>query len=538
MVGRERDVRQVWYADDATGIGKLEGLKRWWDRLVQNGGRYGYHVNGEKTVLVVKENFLEKAREMFRGINMVITSDGSKHLGAALGTDEFVEAYVREKAKKIAKQIETLAEIAEYEPQAAYTGYVVVVKHKWTFLQRTIPNTGEWYADIEDRLRNCLIPKLIGKVVGEIERNILGMPTREGGMGLVDPCQNSMENYQMSMVITEDLQTMIKNQETNLRPVDRKEAQKRTKKEAKRKKTEREKVEKATLMETLKNTAGLEEEEALRYTTLSRAVEVASEKGASSVLTHLPLAAYGFSLTKRDFHDAIAVRYGWLPGDVAKKCACGKKNSVGHACSCKLGGFPILVHNEIRDVVAGFMVDAGCKDVRTEDHLQEVEHRMDGGVAERGEIRGDEARMDISALGLWGRLQRAFLDVRVTNPTAPSNLRKSLENLKLENEKQKKRAYGRRIREVERGSFTPLVFTSAGGCGKECLRVLQRISGMIAMKTGEEQSVVMAGMRAKIGYALTRGAILGLRGHRKWKRSLRQEGLEYGVMSEEVRMRD
>ena len=196
----------------------------------------------------------------------------------------------------------------------------------------------------------------------------------------------------------------------------------------------------------------------------------------------------------------------------------------------------MIVHNEVRDVIAGFLVDAGCKDVRTEAHLREVEHQLDGGDKGKGEILGDEARMDVTALGLWGRLQRAYLDVRVTNPTAPSNLKKSLDRLKKENEREKKKAYGRRVREVEGGSFTPMVFTTMGGCGRECAKVLQRLGIMIAMKTGEEESVVMAGLRAKIGFALVRGAILGLRGHRKWKRGLREEGEELGLMRQEIRM--
>ena len=527
-VGEERDVRQVWFADDATGVGKLEGLKRWWDRLAQTGSSYGYHVNEGKSVLVVKRECLEKAHELFKGIKIVITSDGNRHLGAALGTSEFVEAYVREKAKKIARQIDTLAEIAEHEPQAAFTGYVVVVKHKWTFLQRTIPNRGEWYVEIEERLRSNLIPKLIGKVVGDIERRILGMPAREGGMGLSDPCQNNIENHQMSMKITEGLQILIKNQDPNLLFWDR-ESQKQVKRNEMKKKREREKSDKEALMHEMSSDG---------HETLRRAVEVASEKGASSWLTNLPLDRYGFTLGKRDFHDALAVRYGWMPADLWKKCMCGKQNNVAHAISCKLGGFPVMVHNEIRDVLAEMAVEAGCKDVATEYHLQEIGHRMEGGERETGEILGDDARMDVVCLGLWGRLQRAFLDVRVTNPMAPSNLKKSVDKLKRENEKEKRRAYGRRVREVERGSFTPMVFTTGGGCGKECTKVLQRLGMMIAMRNGEEQSVVMAGLRARIGFSLLRGAILGLRGHRRWRRGMKEEVMEYGVMKEEISMRD
>ena len=30
-----KDVSQVWLADDATGAGKLEDLKRWWDLVIE-----------------------------------------------------------------------------------------------------------------------------------------------------------------------------------------------------------------------------------------------------------------------------------------------------------------------------------------------------------------------------------------------------------------------------------------------------------------------------------------------------------------------
>ena len=547
-LGEKRDVRQVWYADDATGLGKLEGLRKWWDRLVERGRAFGYFVNEGKTVLVVKKSWEQKAKDLFRGSGIKITVEGNRHLGAAVGTDCFLEEYVCEKAKKLGREIEALADIAQHEPQAAYTAYVAVVKHKWIFLQRTIPCNGDWYAEIEEKLRNHLLPKLIGKVPDDVERRVLAMPVRDGGMGLPSPRESASENFQMSQQITKALQNEIRNQNTHLQHWDR-EFVRHTKREEIKKKREREKSAKAVLLEDIRCVSGepatnaKEKEKRDRclkdgYLTLIRAVEVASEKGASSWLTHLPLAKYGFTLSKRDFHDAVAVRYGWLPPDVGKKCLCGKANSVGHATSCKMGGFPIMVHNEVRDVVAGFLVDAGCKDVRTEDRFREVEHRMDGGEKVAGEILGEEARMDVTALGLWGRLQRAYLDVRVTNPTAPSNLRKSLDTLKKANEKEKKKAYGRRVREVEGGSFTPMVFTTMGGCGKECAKVLQRVGQMIAMRTREEESVVMAGLRAKIGYALIRGAILGLRGHRKWKKGLWEEGQELGLMKEEIRMRD
>ena len=35
------EAKQVWYADDATGGGKLQQLRRWWDKLNEVGPAFG-----------------------------------------------------------------------------------------------------------------------------------------------------------------------------------------------------------------------------------------------------------------------------------------------------------------------------------------------------------------------------------------------------------------------------------------------------------------------------------------------------------------
>ena len=36
------EVKQVWLADDPTGAGSLELLKKWWINIIEEGGCYGY----------------------------------------------------------------------------------------------------------------------------------------------------------------------------------------------------------------------------------------------------------------------------------------------------------------------------------------------------------------------------------------------------------------------------------------------------------------------------------------------------------------
>ena len=60
-----------------------------------------------------------------------------------------------------------------------------------------------------------------------------------------------------------------------------------------------------------------------------------------------------------------------------------------------------------------------------------------------------------------------YIDVRVFNPFAPTNLKHQLGSCYHLHEMEKRRQYDERVREVERGSFAPLVFATSGGMGKQ-----------------------------------------------------------------------
>jgi len=47
-----------------------------------------------------------------------------------------------------------------------------------------------------------------------------------------------------------------------------------------------------------------------------RTLDLATEKGSSSWLTVLPLQGLGFDLSKREFRDAVKLRYDWPVEDI------------------------------------------------------------------------------------------------------------------------------------------------------------------------------------------------------------------------------
>ena len=88
----------------------------------------------------------------------------------------------------------------------------------------------------------------------------------------------------------------------------------------------------------------------------------------------------------------------------------------------------------------------------------------------------DELRADISVHSFWRRLQKAFVDVRVFYPFAPSYRNQSLATTMKKMENQKKRKYNQQILDGENGSFTPLVFPTSGGMSTKTKQFYRQLS--------------------------------------------------------------
>ena len=220
-----------------------------------------------------------------------------------------------------------------------------------------------------------------------------------------------------------------------------------------------------------------------------------------------------FNLNKREFRDAIKLRYDWEIADLPAMCTCGDLFTVDHAMVCRYGGLIIQRHNEIRDLEAE-MLRMVCTDVEIEPVLQEIT----GKELNRGANKAPDARLDVHARGFWDRQQSAFFDVRVCHPNADSYRELSPKQIFQLHENEKKRQYSRRVLEVEQGTFTPLVFTSTGGMADECKRFHSRLAEVLALKKGDDYATTISWIRAKVSFAILRSALLCLRGTRR-KRS-------------------
>ena len=69
---------------------------------------------------------------------------------------------------------------------------------------------------------------------------------------------------------------------------------------------------------------------------------------------------------------------------------------------------------------------------------------------------------------------------------------------------EKRRQYDERVREIEHGSFSPLVFTTSGGMGTTATTVYKRITAMIAEKHSKPYSRTKHWIRCRLSFSLLR----------------------------------
>ena len=108
--------KQVAFADDISGAGKLIFLRIWWDLINKYGPLLGCFPKASKSWLTVKPEYLQSAKQTFKGTGINITDDGPKHLGAVIGSQKYKEEYVGEMVKEWVESLHKPANIAKTQP--------------------------------------------------------------------------------------------------------------------------------------------------------------------------------------------------------------------------------------------------------------------------------------------------------------------------------------------------------------------------------------------------------------------------------------
>lgn len=492
-----KNTTQAWFADDSACGGKLRQLRTWWDSLLRFGPAFGYYPNAIKTWLVVKPEKAENAVKEFEGTGVEITTAGRRYLGGCLGTQEYAKEDLAARVEEWAAEVTTLAKFAQSQPHASYAALTHGLIGRWIYQMRVAKQgTSVGFQRLENAISNILLPALTGQPPpNDAIRDMLALPARHGGLGVAKPLSLYFRHQKTSIAVCGPLIKMILDQGGDAMKAQT-EQHKLKRQLLQQRRTEQKSEAKSLISE-------------LPYE-VRRGALAAQEAGASSWLSTVPIARHGFALHKGAFKDAICLRYGWRPPLLPQMCRCGEAFNVDHALICRYGGFQTLRHNRLRDLTADLLAEV-CHNVSVEPELQ----RLHGEQLPPSANKEDNARLDVRARGFWDNShQDAFFDVRVFYPFASSYSQKPLATLYREHERKKKLEYGCRVREIEHGSFTPLVFTTNGGMAQEATVMYKRLASLLAEKRDESYGAIMGWLRCKISFSLLRAALMCLRGSR------------------------
>ena len=449
--------------------------------------------------MVVKPAKLAEARKMFAHTQIQIVDGGQRDLGAAIGSDAFIDKYLRDKVAHWANQMEVLTGIARTQPHAAHAAFVHGVRNKWYYCQRTMPQVGALMQPIETIICQKILPTLFGSTVPvtDNERKLYALPGRLGGLGVDNPVLGAGHMYSESVEFTKPLKDLIVASTAELK-IDL-EDQKSKKASIKREREKR-------LHKDAKDLRTVVTED------LQRAMDLAQEKGASAVMTALPLEKYGMSFpAKRDFRDLLCLRYGKPISRLPTTCTCGKPYTVVHSQNCQRGGFILMRASAPQKLFAELCKKAGYRDVALEPHLEPLSGEVLKG---RSAIRAVDAKSDLRVNGFFDVKRNAFFEFRVFNPNARSYDKKAPEFLHKKFADARSREYKQRINEVDCADFVPMIMSSTGGMGVDMQRAVKHLAKTLAVKRNETYSKVAGLVRCQFSFALARAALLCLRGSR------------------------
>ena len=209
--------KTVAYADDVTAAGKIIQLKNWWKTLCMLGLKFGYYPEASKSWLIVKEKAKQRAFTAFKDTAIKITTEGQRHLGAVIGFSKYKREYVQNKTDELINEINVLSMIAKTEPQAACSCFIAAFKHKSSYIMRTIPDIFGQLNQLDKVITSEFVPAITGGIhCSNIERKLLSLPSKLGGLGIPILAEISNQEYEYSLMLSKDISTRKMKQEIQL----------------------------------------------------------------------------------------------------------------------------------------------------------------------------------------------------------------------------------------------------------------------------------------------------------------------------------
>ena len=92
-----------------------------------------------------------------------MVTDGVRYLGSAIGTEDFVSSYIKEKVQEWQLELQLLTSVASTEPHAAYAAPTHGLQGRWTYLLCTLEFPAFQLDALDATVTQHLLPALTRK---------------------------------------------------------------------------------------------------------------------------------------------------------------------------------------------------------------------------------------------------------------------------------------------------------------------------------------------------------------------------------------
>ena len=510
------ECHQPWYADDAGAGGKFNDIMRYFTTLCDKGPARGYFPEPTKSIIIVKPQSVEAAKAKFAHLGFKVVT-GARYLGGHVGTVESKEKWVSDKVKTWTEAVRSLSRVAQSSPQAAFAGLQKSLQSEWIHLQRVTDGIQDSFAPIEDAISSTFLPALLNAPPDQPTslRDLLALPVKYGGIGLVNPTTTAERHHHRSTTCTSVLADAIISNNDEWVYLDHH----RTLKEMKRLGIQTANDDHQSELDRL---CAPMTPKCLRSTIRSQST------GAWLSLT--PSAINGLTLSSGEFRDGIALRYGLDITDLPKKCdGCDAKFTKLHALQCKKGALVMGRHDDVKDEVAYLAALATNAGSVRDEPIINIGRATPSGLPAHASISStnnvgpasthlppnppSQDRGDILIRSLFGKSTDCVIDVRVTDSDAPAKVKIDPMQVLRTQEKEKKKKYLDRCIE-QRRHFAPYVVDCYGLLGKEARAVNKKLAAKLESKWRTPYSVTCGFVNARISIAILRASHRCLRGSR------------------------
>ena len=125
---KELNAKEAVFVEEFSVAGSLNSIKNYWEKLTAFDPKYDYFPKPAKSYLIVKEQKLMEAWNLFNNSRVNITAEGKSHLGGDSGSAEYRDDYVKKFSKRLGQPTYDFANYAETQPQATYLAFTIRFK--------------------------------------------------------------------------------------------------------------------------------------------------------------------------------------------------------------------------------------------------------------------------------------------------------------------------------------------------------------------------------------------------------------------------